>query len=69
MVGVDAKYTYRAEQLFRDLEAEIKGRVHMMRLMWQRHSQDEDCRFILIDAHNAFNEENRAAIMWAVRHN
>ena len=27
---------------------------------------DEDWGFLLIDARNAFNEENRAAMIWAV---
>ena len=33
VVGVDAKEAYGAEQLFRGMEAEIKGRIHMMSLM------------------------------------
>ena len=40
----------------------------MMRLMWHQHSQDEDWGFIPIDVRSAFNEENRAVILWAVRH-
>ena len=40
-----------------------------MRLMWQQHLQEYDWRFILIGAHNSFNEENQAVILWAVRHN
>ena len=38
-----------------------------MWLLWQQHYQEEDCWFLLIDAHNAFNEENCTAMMWAVR--
>ena len=39
VVGVEAKEAYGAEQLFRGMEAEIKGRIHMMSIMWQQHLQ------------------------------
>ena len=37
-----------------------------MRVLWEEHSQKEDWEFILIDAWNAFNEENRTAMLWAI---
>ena len=39
-----------------------------MRLMWEQHSKEEDWGFLLIDARNLFNEENRTAMLLAVRH-
>ena len=39
-----------------------------MRLLWAQHSQEEDWGFLLVDAQNAFNEENRTAILWDIRH-
>ena len=39
-----------------------------MRLLWAQHSQDEDWGFLIIDARNAFNEENRTEMLWYVWH-
>ena len=39
-----------------------------MRLLWKQHAQEEDWGFLLIDARNAFNEENLTSMMWEVRH-
>ena len=39
-----------------------------MWLMWYQNSREEDWGFLLINMCNAFNEKNRTAIMWAVRH-
>ena len=39
-----------------------------MRVLWEEHLHEEDWGFILIDAWNLFNEENRKAMLWDVRH-
>ena len=50
------------------MKAGIKGAIHAACLQWAQHSQEEDWGFLLIDTRNAFNEENRTAMLWAVRH-
>ena len=50
------------------LEAGIKGVIHTVRLLFQQHAHEKYMWFCLIDAHNALNEENRTAMLWAVRH-
>ena len=50
------------------MEAGIEGEIHAASLQWAQHSQEEEWGFSLIDARNAFNEENRTAMLWAVWH-
>ena len=50
------------------VEARIEGGVHLVRLLWKQHAQEEDWGFLLIDVCNAFNEDNFTSMMWAVRH-
>ena len=66
--GQEAKAACEIEQLAGGVEAEIGGAIHDARLQWAQHSQEEDWGFLLIDARNAFNEENRKAMLWAIRH-
>ena len=56
------------DKLAGGVEVGIEGAIHSMRLLWEQHSQEEEWGFLLIDAYNAFNEENRTAMLWAVRH-
>ena len=66
--GQEAKAVCGTEQLAGGVEAGIERVIHDARLQWAQHSQEEDWGFILIDARNAFNEENRTAMLWAVQH-
>ena len=50
------------------LEAGIEGAIHAMRVLWDEHKKEEDWDFLLIDTRNAFNEENRTAMLWDFRH-
>ena len=39
----EAKGVFRTEQLCGGLEAVIEGGIHVMRLLWKQHSQEESC--------------------------
>ena len=56
------------EKLLGGLEAGIEGGIHQMPLLCAQNSKEEDWGFLLIDARNAFNEENRTAMLKAVWH-
>ena len=68
VLGKEAKAFCRTEQLAGRVEAGIEGAIHAVLLQWAQYSQEEARVFLLIDARNAFNEENQTAMLWAVWH-
>ena len=68
VAGPEAKDVCGTTQLAGGLEAGIEGAIHAMHVLWEEHKKEEDWGFLLIDARNAFNEENRTAMLWDVRH-
>ena len=68
VAGPEAKADCGTMQLAGGVEAGIEGAIHAMRVLWEEHQTEEDWGFLLIDARNALNEENRTAMLWAVRH-
>ena len=45
------------------VEAGIEGGIHVVRLLWQQHAQQEDWGFLLMDTHNTINEDNLTAML------
>jgi hypothetical protein len=68
LAGAEAKEACGLDQLCAGLESGIEGGIHSMQHVWNAHRSDEDWGFLLIDAKNAFNEQNRTAMLWTVRH-
>ncbi len=68
MAGAEAKEACGIDQLCAGLEAGIEGGIHAMQALWDLHETEENWGFLLIDASNAFNEQNRIEMLWAVRH-
>ena len=68
MKGVEAKVACGTTQLAGGLEAGIEVAIHAMRVLWKEHTLEEYWGFLLVDTCNAFYEENRTAMLWAVRH-
>ena len=66
MVGNEAKEACGVDQLCREMEAIIEGGINGVCLLWYQHAQEEDWVFLIIDAQNVFNEENRTAMLWVV---
>ena len=68
VAGVEANEACGKDQICGGLDAGIEGGIHAVRLLWKQHSQEEEWGFLFIDTHNAFNEENHTAMLWAVCH-
>ena len=68
MAGGQAKSACGTSQLCAGLEAGIEGAVHVVNALWEVHQHDDDWRFLLVDARNAFNEGNRISFLWTIRH-
>ena len=68
VAGPESKSACGTTQLEGGLGSGIEGAIHAMRVLWEEHKAEEDWGFSLIDARNAFNEENRTAMLWTVRH-
>ena len=66
--GTEAKASCETTQLAGGVGAGIEGAIHAIHVLWEEHNQEEDWGFLFIDARNVFNEENRTAMLWAVRH-
>ena len=64
--GSEAKSACGTTQLAGGLEAGIEGAIHAMRVLFEEHRSEEDWGFLLIDARNAFNEENCTCMLWEV---
>ena len=67
VAGPEAKAACGTTQLAGGLEAGIEGAIHVMRVLFEEHQEEEDCGFLLVDARNAFNEENRTSMLWDFR--
>ena len=63
VIGLEAKEACGTEQLCRELESGIKGRICAVRLLWQQTAQEEDWGFLLIDTHNGLYGENCTAVL------
>ena len=66
VTGLEAKAACRTIQLAGGVEAGIEGAIHAIHILWEEHTQEEDWVFLLIDARNSLNEENRTAMLWDV---
>ena len=64
----ESKSAHEMKQLAGGVEGVIEGGIHDMRLLWAKHSQEEDWVFLLVDAQNTLNEENWMSMLWDVQH-
>ena len=64
----ESKSAHEMKQLAGGVEGGIEGGIHDMRLLWAKHSQEEDWVFLLVDAQNTLNEENWMSMLWDIQH-
>ena len=68
VAGQEANAACGTEQIPRGVESKIEGGMHVIHVLWEEHFQEEDWGFLLIYAQNTFNEENKTAMLWDIRH-
>ena len=56
-----------ADQLCGGVRSGIEGAIHAMNKMYSQHCTSDDWGVLLVDASNAFNSLNRAALLWNAR--
>ena len=56
------------DQICSELKEIIDEAVHGVQGIWYSNSSTEDWFFLLVDAKNPLNENNRIGILWAVLH-
>ena len=66
--GPEAQEADRTEQLYGGMESGIKGGIHVIRLLWKNHSQEESWGFLLIATRNKLNYDNHNTMLWVVQH-
>ena len=64
VTGAEAKEACGMKHLCGGLDVGIEGGIHVVRPLWQQHTQEEDWGFLIIDA---LSEENHTAMLWVVR--
>jgi hypothetical protein len=67
VAGAEAKEACGIDQLCAGLGAGIEGSIHAMQALWDLHETEENWGFLFIDTSNAFNEQNRIEMLWAVQ--
>ena len=66
VAGQEVKEICGMEQLYGGVEAGIKGGISVMCLLWVQHAQEYSWVFLIIDAHNTFNEDNWTEMLWDI---
>jgi hypothetical protein len=46
----------------------VDGAIYAAQVMWESHHMEENCGSLLIDARNAFNEQDRMVMLWNVQY-
>ena len=64
---VDVELSCGADQLCGGVRSGIEGAIHAMTGLFSQHAVSSGWGVLLVDASNAFNSLNRAALLWNVR--
>ena len=68
VTGSEATHTCRDDHICPGFKAGIDRELHRVQYIWESNLTEEKWIFLLVDAKNKFNEINRIAMLWTVRH-